>query len=426
MKCIKLEVSGFKRIEAVEITPQGNVVEITGKNMQGKSSVLDGMIAAIAGDKYAPLDPVKKGKEKASIIMDLGEFKIRRTFRDKEGKITSSLIVENRDGMRPSNPQALLNTFVSKIAINPIEFDRMKPKDQYDTLKSLVPNVDFAAIAERRQAAFDKRTDINRQMKSANSAIDAIKIPEGTPLDLIDSTALVAEMEAAGKKNAERERIKSDMENAGDHIKRLKTEAAVNRERAAVLIAEAEKKEQEAKETEEALAALTLPAAIDTTEISVKIMAANGTNEHVRQRQARDKLIEQRNKLEAEAEALTKAIEEADREKTDAIANAKLPVDGIDFGDGFVLLNGVPFEQASAAERLRASIAIAGAMNKKLRIIWIHDGSLIDTDGMKLVREYADKNDMQIWLERIVADGPGAFEIVDGHLKDAPKAQAAE
>ena len=38
-KIIKLQAENVKRLKAIEITPAGNTVIITGKNAQGKSSV---------------------------------------------------------------------------------------------------------------------------------------------------------------------------------------------------------------------------------------------------------------------------------------------------------------------------------------------------------------------------------------------------
>ena len=49
MKILKLTAENFKKLSAVEITPDGNVVVISGKNGAGKSSVLDAIEAALCG-----------------------------------------------------------------------------------------------------------------------------------------------------------------------------------------------------------------------------------------------------------------------------------------------------------------------------------------------------------------------------------------
>jgi hypothetical protein len=83
-----------------------------------------------------------------------------------------------------------------------------------------------------------------------------------------------------------------------------------------------------------------------------------------------------------------------------------------------VLLNGIPFKQASGAEQLRASLAMAIALNPALRVIRIADGSLLDSEGLQLVAEMATKHDCQVWIE-VVSDGDGfGFMIEDGEVAD--------
>jgi hypothetical protein len=55
-------------------------------------------------------------------------------------------------------------------------------------------------------------------------------------------------------------------------------------------------------------------------------------------------------------------------------------------------LRGEPWSQASDAERLVASMQMAMAMNPKLSIVRVRDGSLLDGDSMRLVAEMAAKN----------------------------------
>ncbi len=61
MKIVELKVENFKRVIAVEITPYGNTILIKGKNGQGKSSILDAIMAAICGSKAIPPRPLREG-----------------------------------------------------------------------------------------------------------------------------------------------------------------------------------------------------------------------------------------------------------------------------------------------------------------------------------------------------------------------------
>ena len=54
------------------------------------------------------------------------------------------------------------------------------------------------------------------------------------------------------------------------------------------------------------------------------------------------------------------------------------------------------------------------AMDPKLRVIRVRDGSLLDKDSMALLAEFADANDMQVWIETVQSGRPGAIVVEDG------------
>lgn len=58
MNILKLEASNILRLSAVTITPQGNAIVIGGENAQGKSSVLNSIAMALAGEKFTK--PLRK------------------------------------------------------------------------------------------------------------------------------------------------------------------------------------------------------------------------------------------------------------------------------------------------------------------------------------------------------------------------------
>lgn len=79
-----------------------------------------------------------------------------------------------------------------------------------------------------------------------------------------------------------------------------------------------------------------------------------------------------------------------------------------------VTLNGLPLDQASAAERLRVSVAIRLAMNPRLRVLLIRDANLMDRESMRLVAEMARAAGAQLRLERVEVDDQATVLIEDG------------
>src|SRR6185369_12137112 len=112
------------------------------------------------------------------IRLDLGAYVVTRTFARTEGdEFTTSLTVENAEGGKLQKGQTLVSSFMNDHTIDPLEFAKMKPKDQFDTLKGYVEGVDIEAIDAANRADFDKRTDVNREVKAKIAEADAILVP---------------------------------------------------------------------------------------------------------------------------------------------------------------------------------------------------------------------------------------------------------
>lgn len=434
LKIISLQAENLKRLTAVRIDPRGNLVEIRGRNAQGKSSVLDAIWWALAGAGNIQADPIRKGQERAVVKLDLGDLIVTRTFtKQDDGSFRTSITVENGEGARFPSPQRMLDDLLGSLTFDPLAFARMKPKEQFDALKGFVPGIDFANIEGLNRADFEKRTAVNRKVKELNAQAQAISIPEAVPGARVDEDAIVAEIADVGSHNATierrqegREAVKREAASFRKAAEECRQKASDLRAQAAAMDAQAETNDREAAEREDRLAtAEPLPAPKDAAAIRARLDDAKRTNALIEQAARRTELQEQAKAAQAEADALTAAIEARDKAKLEAIAAAKLPIDGLGFGDEAITLNGLPFEQASDAERLRASCAIAMASNPKLRVIRVRDGSLLDEDGMRLLGEMADAHDCQVWVEAVDSSGRVGIVLEDGHVASTPESRAA-
>lgn len=471
MKIITLTAENFKRLSVVEITPDGNLVQISGKNASGKTSVLDAMWAALGGAGHIQAVPVRRGATEARIKLDMGELIVTRTFRSTEGGVTTQIKVENAEGFRPGSPQKMLDGLLGSLSFDPLAFTRMEPRQQFDALRRFVPDVDFDALDAADKTDYQQRTDINRQAKEARTAAQQMVVPSELPAEQIDEAALTQRLAAAGEHNASIETRKERRERArekiaehratadvaGDQanqqvheiqartdrtVEELKAEIARLEKRidqvcedgaraendiVATAMTRASGLRKAADELEAQLAeAPALPDPIDTAALTAEIADARRINDGIRQRNQRNRQIETADGLEARSKALTERMAERAKRKSEAIAAAALPIPGLGLGAGVVMMNGLPFDQASDAEQLRASIAIAMASNPKLRVIRVRDGSLLDEDGMKLLAQMADEADCQVWIETVSSDDKVGFVLEDGRLKSpAAKAPAA-
>jgi len=426
MHIVELRAENIKRLSAVTIRPEGQVVEITGRNEQGKSSVLDAIWMALGGAEVIPAEPIRKGKDEAMVRLDMGEFTVTRKFRGKEdGTFTTSLVVETPDGMRPKSPQTLLNELVGRFTLDPLAFSRMRASEQFDAMKALVPGFDFDASIAADRADYERRTGLNRKAKETRVAAEAIAVPL-EPVQPVDEAPILADLARASDHNTGIVERKGRREQAQNQVVGLRLEAS----EAAAEIEELQKKighlrdrieiaEHKAKEIEAKLAAApALPEPLDTAALAQALEQAKRANAlHAAQEQA-TALLKQAQDFHGQAELLTQAMEDRARKRSEAIAAAKLPVEGLTLGEGEVLVDALPFAQAAASKKIRISVALAMALNPKIRVLRIMDGSLLDSDAMKVVADMAAEHDFQVWIERVDDRSPSAIVIEDGHIKE--------
>ena len=436
MKIIKLTAENVKRLVAVEIEPTGNLVEITGANGAGKSSVLDAIWWALAGQRSHQPEPIRTGQEKALIELDLGEMTVRRTFtrRKKKGGeefVTTTLHVETAEGARYQSPQELLDGLIERVSFDPLAFARMDGANASATLRALV-GLDVSELEVRSQDAYAARTDTNRRKRDNEAAAAAITVPDDAPDQPIDVNALLTRLEEAEQENRKL---------AEGHRNRQAVHEEVRAElgKAKAQLAEAQARESEAKEAllkatarseaasskvqehtaaVEALPSISPPEFLPVVPIKEQIAGAEAKNAAWRARQEKTAFAAAAADAQKLAEKYTAEIKKCAAEIAKKIEAADMPVPGLSLSDGQVTLNDLPFGQASDAEKLRVSCAIAMRKNQKLRVIRIRDGSLLDEENMEVLRAMADEHDCQVWIERVDTTGKVGIVIEDGRVKE--------
>jgi len=435
MKIVQLEAENVKRLRAVTIRPDGNLVEISGRNGQGKSSVLDAIWWALSGTTHIQAVPIRKGENEARIRLDLGEIKVIRTFRKREDEtFTTSLVVESTEGARYPSPQRMLDSLLGALSFDPLAFTRMDGKEQLHAMRRFVPGIDFEAIEAANKADFDRRTEANRLAKQLRAQAAGLVVPEDLPAERVDDAALVDELTRAGEHNAELERRKARRDDTAREVRDLiaranglRTDAQHLRQRADLLDEEAAQVEAAATAGQEKIrTAPALPEPVDTASLRERIASASRLNAAFDLRDRRASVEREAADAEARSAALTAAMTDRKAGMQQAVAAAEMPVAGLSFGADEILLGGVPFDQASSAEQLRTSVAIAMAANPKLRVIRVQDGSLLDEEAMRILAAMAAEADYQVWIEVVQSGRSAAIVIEDGSVRGAIQVAAAE
>lgn len=418
---ISLTVENIKKIKAVTIRPSGNVVEITGRNGQGKSTVLDAIWWALKGKDNIQTAPIRNGEPSGKITLELDKYLIERTFRRNElgDDYTTKITVTTKDRAQMRSPQAVLDGFTGMLGFDPLAFMRQTPRQQYDTLRGLCKlSVDVEELDRQYKDLFARRTEVNRDVKTCEARLANMVIPANAPTERVDVAALVDKVEEINAKNAsiaQRQRVRQTLlaENVrrGEEAKKLQAR-----------LSEIEKENKaSAEQIGEITDYLRENKPQDASFYTVKIKQAEQINAVMDLRDNRaleEKTLRAAQKM---ADELTAKMQGLQEQKRAAIESAKLPVSGLEFGEGELLLGGVPLAQLSAAEQLKLSMDIAMAENPKLRVLLLKDASLLDSESLDYVRRRAEDEGYQVWAERVAADGAVGFVIEDGELKQEEK-----
>lgn len=419
----KFSAENFKRLKAVEITPKGNVIQIRGRNAQGKSSVLDAIQAALGGKRRSPAKPVRDGEKLARVVTELDDgLVVTRTFSPDGGR--DSLTIETAEGARLKSPQTILDALFGAAALDPLAFVRLDADERLERIRELA-GVDVAPIEGKRARAYDTRTEVNRDARRLEGQLAGLGRVDGVPTELVDVGAVAAELERIRNVQVEITRHESReygaRETLGNAKKRIASlEAELEQMRR--LVEEATRVAASHHDEARALAA-DLP---DTVELRERLEKAEQINAGVRRNQERARVAAELSKAIDESKRLTGEIDRLDAEKHAAIAAAKLPIDGLSWSDDGVTLNGIPFEQASSAEQLRTSVALAIAAHPQLRVLLVREGSLLDAEGLELLAAIAAEHDCQVWLEVVSDEAGGGVVIEDGAVREETAAAPAD
>jgi DNA repair exonuclease SbcCD ATPase subunit len=423
MKIVRLEAENVKRLRAVRIEPTGDLVVIGGRNAQGKTSVLDAIEMALGGTKAIPDVPIRRGEDSARVVLQL-DGKDGLTVTRKFTAKGSYLDVRKADGSKPASPQALLDSLCNRVAFDPLSWIRAKPAEQAETLRRLV-GIDFTAVDAERKRLYDLRTDANRRAKQEAAAADGMGIIQA-PDEPISVAGLMAELRrrqdinrdvsARMQRFSEQQKRLSDLQRQADEteaeIQRLKTKLGELRERCQKGEAWIATEQAELDKIE------TGSMAADVGEVERQIADSERINAAVRNKQKQRQHRDQAQAAEAKAAELTKAIDKIDEQKAAELAAAAWPIPGLGFdAAGGVTFSGLPLDQASGMEQNRIAVAIGLALNPKLPVILIRDGSLLDEDAMRAVAQQATAAGAQVWLERVGKGAECSVVIEDGEVE---------
>ncbi len=414
---------------------------VGGANGQGKSSALNGLIMALAGKSGMqdyPEVALRKGENKGKLSIVLkGEsvddsITVELSLRRKaSGEIIEEFKVLDSEGKKTTEPRKLLQKLFTLRAFDPLEFERMPSKEKATLVQKML-GLDLSKFDREYQKEFDKRTELARDGKKLAAQLEGMKKHEDAPEEEIKVVDLMTGLD----KLAEENKSRANMEMLAEDLKNRKEDLTLTADKLVKQIADLQKQlvdvtnqigvvkkaESEASKKLEELPDRTP----DIAAIKDKIAKADETNRKVRENQAYDKLDKEVKAFRVDYQKINDRIEKIKQDRAEAVAAAKWPIEGMEMNEDGLLMNGLPFEQASTSQRIMASVAVGMALNPKLRLLVCQHGSDLDVATLNALEKVVKENDFQLLIELVTRSKEDeercAVVIADGEVVGAKKA----
>lgn len=422
----RFEASNVMRLKAVTITPDGNVI-LTGKNGEGKSSVLTAIASTLGGKKAMPEQPLRRGEKNGSTLIDLGDIvaELSLTESGETIKLTA------KDGTKVASPATTLAKMWN-LMCDPVRYiklsDSNEGRREQAAILSKMVGIDFTAVNKERDTLYNEREAVGRDKRLAEGRLSGFPVHSDVPDEEQSASELMTQLQEIQKHNEGNRELRRQVAYRTEQVSISKNTLTGLANRVAELekhLAHAQQEHDKQVEKvleyetamEEAEMAVMGIEDKDEATLLTQIGAIDSVNAKIRanaaHRAAQDEILSHNTKYAG----LTHKIDAIDTKKQSQLAAANFPYAGLSFDEQGVKLDGVPFSQGSQAQQLVAAVAIGLALDPTIRVVLIREASLFDEDTLAQVIKLAAREKAQVWMEIVKSDDPSAVIIEDGQVK---------
>lgn len=426
VKILGFELENVKRVSLVRMEPAENGLTIIGgDNRQGKTSVLDGIVYALGGEKYRPSNLKREGalaEPRISLKLSNG------LLVERKGK-NAALKVTDPEGRR--NGQRLLDEFVEELALNLPKFLAMRDDEKAEVLlNTLGVGPQLAELDKREQAAYDKRHAFgviaDQKAKYAKEMPEYHDVPE-LP---VSAAELIKKSQAILVRNAENDRLRAELAElrrrkaaADETILRLQNELA-QAEAAALTI------EEQIGHAEDQ----PIPENESTAELEREIAEIDTLNAKVRANADKDKAIADAEEYRRQLAELTAAVEAVREERRKLLDGAGMPLPELsigrdDRGRPVLLYDNRHWDCMSGIERIRTAVAVIRKLKPACGFLLLDGLEAFDPKQLKELNTFLEANRLQAIATRVSRGDECSIIIEDGvavESSPAPKAETKE
>lgn len=401
IKINKLEIENVKRVKAVKIEPtQDGLTVIGGKNGQGKTSVLDSIAWALGGDKYRPADA--KNKESVlpptlKVVLSNG-LVVERKGKNSDLKIT--------DPSGKKSGQTLLDSFVSKLALDLPKFMESTGKEKAKTLLQIIGvEEELEKLDKQEQELYQQRLLLGRDVEKKKALAAELQYYPEVPKVLMSPSELIKQQQEILARNGQRMQWKRDHDQILDDIMKVEQIIEQNKMRLHDLQEKLKVVEKSPKELE-----------MESTEdLEANIRNIDEINTKIRANQEKERADQIAKEGQAMYDDLTIKIEDIRKDKIALLEGADLPLEGLSVRDGELTYKDFTWDDMSSSEQLRVATAIVRRLNPECGFVLIDKLEQMDIDTMNDFGKWLEKEGLQAIATRVSTGDECSIIITDGY-----------
>ncbi len=390
MRIVKFIIENYKALKGHhEFNPAGANFMLIGTNGSGKTSAGRALMDVLT--KNVPSKPITTGENSGYVeyTFDNGQRILGRFSENGTTKVE----LLSPEGLKINTPKELIQQLTGDAMQFSIdEFMSMQPKLRRALLEKIA-GLDLSDLNAAEKELEERRRNASAAAKAAEARAKPYKEALALLPD-VNTSETVETIRQMTEANAAYERVAN-----GLNVRRTKVEE---------LKAEMQKISDEIAKGEEWLNSARRWEEQEIQQQQILIEQADAIREAKRLKADHDEY----KKLRDEAKAVDDEIHSIRAQKEQIIKTASLPADGLRFEGDDILIDDLPFEDAqiAASRKLIAAIQIAASMLGQIRYLHF-DGAALDKSSADKILMWAEKNDLQLCLERPLWEGGDGVKL---------------
>lgn len=429
MKLVEAKITNILGIEEQTITPEGRVIEVSGHNGAGKTSVLEAVKDALGCSQYATL--LRNGAEKGEVVLMLDGLEIRRTYNSTKAQTTVKAQIPGTNAFsKITSPATFIKERVNPNSVDPVRLLSAKPAElvnvvlqsmplavSADRIEKITgrPAVDLSGhaltvIGDISREYFEYRTGVNREGKALAAHKEQLEatIPANTRtavqirewIQVAQGKIRTINDERSAKVAAIEEEFEQGIGSYQERLSDIQRQIDELNKAADSIIHSQKQLRGEANNKIQLLdvetAARISEAEKDITSLTYELeqsAVADNTRKQV------EELEKQVQVKRDESAALTRTLAQLEVYKQELCSN--LPIKGLELREGTLWLNGVPFDTLNTAARVTLIVELAKLTAGDFGIVVLDNTEMLDSATYAEFLRQAQNTDLTFVVARV-------------------------